>query len=101
MDILQNDITQMGAIGMIVFGLAWFARTMLTMFINNLKENQEQLRKKDIENAGLEKEFRLFLQASFTQNQEIIKENSAVFRELTIAISKQTAYFKTLKQQIK
>lgn len=101
MEILNNYIVQLGAIGLIILGLVWFAKTMLQMFIENFKETELQIKDKTTETSKLEKEFRVFLQDAFAKNQQIVKENSEAFRELSSAIYTQTAYLESVNNKIK
>ncbi len=80
MEILNNYIIQLGAIGLIIFGLTYFSRSLFVFFMNQLKD-------KENENKALEMEFRQYLQITAKELQEIIKEYSNTQKDLIVVLN--------------
>lgn len=75
MEIFNNYIVQLGAIGMMIAGLVWFSRTMFKYVMDELKKSSD-------ENKQLEIEFRDYLIQRSKEQLDLIEKNTQAFTRL-------------------
>lgn len=78
--IIESQLLQAGAFGVIIIGLFYFSRYM---FVKTMKQMEALIN----DNKNLEKEFREHLLDNSREHHEIIKNNTEAFKELIDVIA--------------
>ncbi len=91
-DIISNSIVQLGAVGTMIAGLAWFSRRLFADIMMQLKELRE-------ENKQLEVSFRDYLIRNAKEHHEIIRKNTEAYNKF-IAIADKIIRYEQKKIEI-
>lgn len=73
MEIFNNFLVQLGAIGIMIVGLIWFSKRMINHVMQELRSETER-------NKQLEQEFRDYLKEETKEHHELIKKNTEAFQ---------------------
>lgn len=84
MELIDNSLIQMGAIGITLLGLIYFSRYMFVYLMKQMKQQSD-------ENKALEKAFRDYLLNNSKEHHMIIERNTEVNERLVELISTQMA----------
>jgi len=78
-ELYKNFFVNLGAIGIMIAGLAWFSRTLFTV---QMQKNTELEKKYEV----LENEFREYLKTMVKEQHEIIEKNTDAYNRFVTLI---------------